>query len=247
MFSNALLEYLQQQKQLLRQLQLTQNHPLFPQENIVPKATYAPWRSDKDFFAAYQMVKNNTLVDEYRLYELWKLIPQVASLGGCIVEVGVWRGGSAGIMAQALKLARVSIPLLLFDTFLGVVKAGEMDTNYLGGEHADTSIETVKQLIIKTGYENTAIREGVFPDNQKLSDSEEKIGISLIHIDVDTYESAREIANYAFKWLLPGGIMIFDDYGFWGCEGVTRMVNEHEWPNSRMFYNLNGHAIVFKY
>ena len=41
--------------------------------------------------------------------------------------------------------------------------------------------------------------------------------------------------------------MVFDDYGFSGCEGVTKFVNELR-VNSQLFFihNLNGHAIFVK-
>jgi hypothetical protein len=38
----------------------------------------------------------------------------------------------------------------------------------------------------------------------------------------------------------------FDDYGFWGCEGVTCAVNEMKAKGIRLIYNLNGHALVYK-
>ena len=41
---------------------------------------------------------------------------------------------------------------------------------------------------------------------------------------------------------------MFDDYGFSGCEGVTKYVNELRESNRDLFFihNLNGHAILIK-
>ena len=43
------------------------------------------------------------------------------------------------------------------------------------------------------------------------------------------------------------GLVIFDDYGFLGCEGVTKLVNELA-ADLRFFtyFNLNGHAVMMK-
>lgn len=44
-----------------------------------------------------------------------------------------------------------------------------------------------------------------------------------------------------------GGMVIYDDYGFEPCVGVTRYVNEQRELDDRMvIHNLNGHAIVYK-
>jgi len=41
--------------------------------------------------------------------------------------------------------------------------------------------------------------------------------------------------------------MVYDDYGFEVCPGITRLVNEQMGMSDRIvFHNLNGHAIVLK-
>ena len=42
--------------------------------------------------------------------------------------------------------------------------------------------------------------------------------------------------------------MIFDDYGFFGCEGVTQAVHEimAAATDALLVHNLNGHALLFK-
>jgi O-methyltransferase len=41
--------------------------------------------------------------------------------------------------------------------------------------------------------------------------------------------------------------MVFDDYGFQGCNGVTRIINEGRRIKDRItIHNLNGHAILIK-
>ena len=44
-----------------------------------------------------------------------------------------------------------------------------------------------------------------------------------------------------------GGMIVFDDYGFSGCEGVTKLVDEERNKNDRIvIHNLNGHGIIIK-
>jgi O-methyltransferase len=42
--------------------------------------------------------------------------------------------------------------------------------------------------------------------------------------------------------LVRGAVVVFDDYGFYGCEGVTRMVDEFVAQNSgyRFLHNPMG-------
>jgi O-methyltransferase len=69
----------------------------------------------------------------------------------------------------------------------------------------------------------------------------------LCHIDVDVYESAKEIVAWVEQRMPPGAVLVFDDYGFSSCIGVTCLVNEIR-ENGRWFsiYNLNGHAVLIK-
>ena len=45
------------------------------------------------------------------------------------------------------------------------------------------------------------------------------------HLDVDVYQSAAEAVEWIWSRLVTGGLIVFDDYGLKGCEGVTRFVN----------------------
>jgi O-methyltransferase len=209
---------------------------------LLPSATLAPWLNDKDFLSSYLKVRGHTLVDLYRSYELWQLAKQTIKIPGDILEVGAWRGGSGAILAQAAHDYNKKV--FLADTFYGVVKAGINDTAYKGGEHADTSPEIVKQLIDSLQLTNVKLLEGVFPDDtHQQVDSQ----ICLLHCDVDVYMSAKDIVTWCLPRMPIGGMMIFDDYGFYGAEGITKFCDELKSRNDLIFfYNLNGHAIFVK-
>jgi hypothetical protein len=55
----------------------------------IPLTTYAPWNSSADFRAVWTAVRNNTLVDIFRCWELWQLVGQATKLSGSFIEVGV--------------------------------------------------------------------------------------------------------------------------------------------------------------
>lgn len=206
---------------------------------------YAPWLLNQEFQAAYVVAKGNTLVDIYRCYELYSLVKEIAYIEGDILEIGVWRGGTGVMLASAAKKWKHNCTVHLCDTFSGVVKAGSLDSRYQGGEHADTSIDHVKSLLDKIQLENCEVHKGIFPEQAPTSLSKKKI--ALCHIDVDVYQSALDIVNWVKSRMATGAVLVFDDYGFHHCDGITRLVNElnqtGEWF---FFYNLNGHAILVK-
>lgn len=243
--SEDFLEILRSERRdLLERLRKTKFSTLregFSQSQLVPYASYSPWLDDKEFKSYYDRVSKHTLVDQYRCYELYSTIKQLVHVPGEVVEVGVWRGGTAALLALASEEKRI----VVFDTFSGVVKADStVDTIYRGGEHADTAVQIVVDLFENLGVV-AKINQGVFPD--------ETLGglpavIRFAHIDVDTYASAKESFLAIWPRVSVGGAVIFDDYGFFGCEGVVQAVNEikEDFKNLFVLYNLNGHAVLLK-
>lgn len=217
---------------------------------IRPSANFSPWAGDSDFQEIFKIVRRKfTLVDIYRAYELWQIVEKVNELdsSAAILEVGVWRGGTGAIMAKKLKSINASSQLYLADTFSGVVKTSDLDTFYTGGEHSDTSLELVQDLISReVNYPQITLLKGIFPEDTKHL-IPENTKFSLCHIDVDVYQSAKEIEEWIWPKLIRNGMIVFDDYGFHWCPGITKFVEEQRHLKDRIvIYNLNGHAIIIK-
>ena len=208
---------------------------------------YSPWNKDIAFREVYTAIQKSTLVDRYRCFELWKLIEQSAKLRcGSIVEIGIWRGGTGALIAKQAKNCRILDKVYLCDTFTGVVKAGPKDSIYKGGEHRDTTKQVVEELIFnQMKLDNTQILEGVFPDQS--GHEIEHLQFRFCHVDVDVYQSAKDIVDWIWGRMVHGGIIVYDDYGFKGCDGITKYVEEQIPREDRLvIHNLNGHAIILK-
>ena len=214
-------------------------------EQVLPNATYAPWAADADFQAAFADIREHTLVDHFRCYELWQLIEQTAHLPGDILEVGVWRGGTGCLMARRVQMLGSQAKVVLCDTFSGVVKAGAKDGAYRGGEHADTSLDIVNDLASRMGLANVETLIGIFPEEtgERIADRR----FALCHIDVDVYQSGLDVLEWVWPRMPVGGVVVYDDYGFATCDGITRLVNERYVQRGAVtLHNLNGHAVVIK-
>jgi O-methyltransferase len=212
---------------------------VFPYPNA---SSYAPWLSCNDFIDNYRKVRANTLVDEYRCFELWDLAGQVSHLPGNAIEVGVWRGGSGCLIAARVDERK---KVYLCDTFSGVVKVTGKDTFYRGGEHSDTDEGVVGALIKTMGLKNVVIRKGVFPDNFRQEMDKERF--CFAHIDVDVYLSAKEVMDFVWPRMPVGAIVVFDDYGSETCDGIRQVIDEYRGSSDKVIvHNLNGHAVVTK-
>ncbi len=216
------------------------------QYEIISLHRYAPWLTDEKFQQTYNKIKDYTLVDFYRCYELFDFVKRIENIEGDIIEIGVWRGGTSATMAAALQLVSSKKSIFLCDTYSGVVKAGDFDIRYKGGEHSDTSDQLVKDLLSSLQLENYHLLKGIFPE--ETGSAVENNTFSLCHIDVDVYQSAVDIIAWIYPKLSKGGALVFDDYGFRGCNGITYLVNELRMEVDKWLYiyNLNGHAILIK-
>jgi O-methyltransferase len=214
-------------------------------EMAYPIATYAPWKADADFNRVYRVIRKNTLVDVWRCHELWSLVGELREIPGAILEVGVWRGGTGALLAARARNLGLSETVYLCDTWQGVVKTTDVDTYYRDGKHDDTSREIVQRLVAEMGLDNVELLEGIFPDKTGGRIAGESF--RLCHCDVDVYESAKGVLEWVWPRLAHGGAVVFDDYGFPACPGVTRLVDEQRMQDDRLvLHNLNGHGILVK-
>ena len=214
---------------------------------VLPEALFTPWQADNEFLTAFERIAPYTTVDIYRCYELWQLVGQLArNSSGHVIEVGVWRGGTGCLLATRAQALNKNVRTFLCDTFRGVVKAGEHDNVYHGGEHADTSKQLVETLASDLGLHNVTVLDGIFPEEtgHQIGDD---VKFALCHIDVDVYQSAKDTVDWIWPRLQSGGVIVFDDYGFPNARGVTRYVDELSNRDGLvMIYNLNGHALIIK-
>lgn len=216
----------------------------FKYGKIIVASTYSPWLADKEFLKYFREIRDYTLVHIIKCYELWTLVNQVKYLKGDMIEVGVWKGGTGALIAKRVQLLNHPATVYLCDTFEGVVKTGIHDPVYKGGEHT-VSADYIRELIFKLKIYNTVTLKGIFPDETSYKIS--LCPIALCHIDVDVYQSAKDVLEWVWPRLLIGGVVVYDDYGGQGTGGVTKHVNEYmDYEDRIIVHNVNGHAIMIK-
>jgi O-methyltransferase len=202
----------------------------------------SPWIDDKEFSEIYDKINKNTLVDRSRCYSLYLIANQARKIKGNAIEVGVWRGGTAGILTKVLKDKKV----YLADTFEGVVKSSGWE-HYSDSAHSDTTQDLVQNFLKNTmKVDNYEIIKGIFPEESgSIIESE---SFSLAYLDLDVYLSTKDAFNFIWPKMNKNGIVVFDDYGMISaCEGIYRFVNEIKHDNDKIFFqNMNGQAYIIK-
>jgi len=193
------------------------------------------------FAALVDRVRPHTLLSEDRLALLYQAVLRVQALPGDAAEVGVYKGGTAYLIAAALFPSGKK--LHLFDTFCGIPITDPDIDLHRQGDFADISLEIVERLL--KPFSCCRLHPGRFPET--LSPDCQENSFSFVHVDVDIYQSAVDCCSYFYPRLTRGGIMIFDDYGFSTCPGIRRAVDEYFFRDpSRILYLSTGQALVFK-
>jgi len=195
----------------------------------------------------FEELKKYTFLDIYRLYELFYLAKSVSALKGDFLEVGVAAGGSGVMLVRIIKSMNVEKKIFLADTFTGVVNTSIKDTAYQDGMHSFKEDVVINLLEKFECINNSIILKGIFPkENYQHFDNN---SLCFVHIDVDVYQSTKDVLEFVNNKVVKNGLIIIDDYGFAGCEGATQAVTDFIKVNQKQFafiHNINGHAILLK-
>lgn len=130
---------------------------------------------------------------------------------GCVVEVGVWKGGSAWHLLEVCR--EQGRALFLYDTFTGMPFSDPEDNHGVGDFHG-TSAEEVSRLM-----PDAHVIAGIFPDTLV-----EMPPIAFAHVDCDQYRSVKSCIDVLSPLMVKGGVMWFDDFNC--TRGCTRAVHE---------------------
>lgn len=181
-------------------------------------------------YQTFTMVRVSEFVANLQLIE--NAITQHDLNAGCIIECGTWRGGMAAAMVHLLGSDR---SYHFFDSFQGLPLVTEEDgaealgwqqnttgPRYFNNCTADRSeFNSVMDLIPFT-YSFVQVHEGWFEDTFLKAATGP---IAVLRLDADWYRSTKICLENFWPRLLPGALVIIDDYYCW--QGCRRAVHEY--------------------
>lgn len=203
---------------------------------------FSPWLGHGEFRRHLDVASRHTLVSADRCYVLYTLAAQALHLAGDFWECGVYRGGTAHLLAEVMSSPdRGAKSLRLFDTFAGMPETDAQRDLHSKGDFADTSLQAVQARIGTRPYVH--YHAGRIPETFA---GLEASTIALANVDVDIYQSVVDSIEFIMPRLVAGGFIVFDDYGFPTCPGARQAVDEFFASRREKPLVLpTGQAIVF--
>jgi O-methyltransferase len=208
-----------------------------------PKQEHIPRDFDAGMAEIIRAVRPYTMTSVDKLHALVSATRYVAryKIPGDIVECGVWRGGSMHAVARTLAAAGDrSRDLYLYDTFEGMTEPTEKDLRWDGMRAAEglersrprketsalwayASLEDVQAGFAEVPYPKERLHfikgpveetvPGVLPEQ-----------IAILRLDTDWYESTAHELKHMYDRLVPGGVLLLDDYAHW--QGAREATDE---------------------
>lgn len=178
----------------------------------------------------YHKYKDFTMIPEDIFSGNLALCAQFKKIPGCVVELGVWKGGMSAAIAELMGADR---EYFLLDGFEGMPPAKEIDgkkaldwqsnkssPDYLDNCKADISF--ARQAMKMSAAPKHEIIKGWFNETVPAFIPPGKIAI--LRLDCDWYDSMMICFDYLYKHVAPGGLIILDDYLVY--EGCSRAVHD---------------------
>lgn len=209
-----------------------------PQFDIDKRELRVPRDMPPEFAEVYRDTAQYTMTSVERMYALYGAVQHVIenNVSGCLVECGVWKGGSTMLMAETLLQLDVrDRDIWLYDTFAGMTEPSDLDIRAADrspthprwevfqredhNEWAYAPLDEVRANMARTGYPEKRLHYVVGAVEDTLPAQAPREGIALLRLDTDWYQSTYHEMTHLYPLLAPGGILVIDDYGsFEGCK-----------------------------
>jgi hypothetical protein len=163
---------------------------------------------------------------------LLELARRTFRLPGAIAECGVYRGATLVPLAAAVRSDAPEKPVLGLDSFQGLGHHIARDLA-LGAPanpdlHPDGFRDTCERLVAdkvrRFGLEETVrLVSGFF---RKSLERIAEYSFCFVHLDCDVYEAYRDCLAFFYPRLVPGGVLLIDEYDDPHWPGCTLAVDE---------------------
>lgn len=149
---------------------------------------------------------------------------------GDVVEFGCYAGTTSLFMSRFLYIQKIPRELYVYDSFEGLPEKKAEDQSRAGDQFVPGELSVSKKQFIlnykKAGLALPHVKKAWFSD---LSDDDLPDKIAFAFLDGDYYESVLTPLKIISSRLVPGAIIVVDDYANEALPGAAKAVDE--WIN----------------
>jgi hypothetical protein len=200
--------------------------------------------SDNNYLSFNDFIFSNDIKILGKLLYRFKFFEQTKHLAGDIVELGVFKGSGVATFVKFLEIYcpnsnKKIIGFDIFDTIKSnkiLDKYGDFDKNHMNIVYSrvkdtDLSLDSVNKRLENMNINKKYILvEGDVEETlPKFLEENPGFRISMLYIDVDLKRPTYNGLKYLWDRILPGGIILFDEYEyhkFSESDGVEQFLNE---------------------
>ncbi len=192
---------------------------------------------NKIFEAYNYLIESDDVERLKKLFIRYELFKMSQDIPGDILECGVFKGTGHIFWLKLLKIfdPNSNKKVLGFDTFgdfpkstLKYEKKAAKDFMHEAKLEKKNLYFKIQNKIKKSqlAERSELIKGDIVKTSKKYVKSNKGFRISLLNLDLDTYEGTKHALNNFFPFLSPGGVVIFDEYGSRGW-GESDAVDEY--------------------
>lgn len=195
------------------------------------------WYEDRAFFEEMSRLDptEGSIDRRFFLRELLKLVDH---LEGDTAEAGVYEGCASWLICQARGGRSTHWG---FDSFQGLSAPSERERSFWSAGDLAVSDASARALLEPMG---AVVLKGWIPEVFAQARIERLV---FAHVDVDIHDPTLASFEYFYDLVVPGGVLVCDDYGFTPCAGAKEAVDSFmaDRPES-VIHSPTGQGIVIK-
>jgi hypothetical protein len=152
-------------------------------------------------------------------------VESALKLDGDLVELGVFKGHTTAFVADYVDFSKQAKNWYLYDTFTGIPAEDMNNSSWADKNTAAYSNFSYEEVADRfKHYPNIHVIQGRVPDVFKETPPPSRI--SFLHIDMNSAKAEIAALEYIFDAVIPGGIILFDDYGWKVCDEQHQAINK---------------------
>lgn len=198
------------------------------------------WLTDEEYLSHWRLFqeRNDDRIHERR-FHLYYLAKSTRRLAGDTAECGVLHGAGSFLIMRATGATHRTHHI--FDSFQGLSTPDDQDqvAQQRTSQWKEGDLQVNEDVVIRnlSGYGTFKTYPGWIPSRfQEVSDKT----FSFVHIDVDLYQPTYDSLAFFYDRMVPGGLIVCDDYGHETCPGAYKACNDFMADKPESIIHLTG-------